>query len=90
MCLCPRVATAPLPERPSFYALRVGPAPVEVTTDRAPLDPRIIEELVPAARHVTERYAKNVVEADADGSRRGSGRCADLKSTASARMIPAG
>jgi IS6 family transposase len=71
-------------------ALRVGPAPVEVTTDRAPPDPRIIEELVPAARHVTERYANNVVEADTDGSRRGCGRCADLKSTASARMIAAG
>jgi hypothetical protein len=45
---------------------------------------------VPAARDVTEQYAKNVVEADTDGSRRGCGPCADLESMASARTIPAG
>src|SRR5262245_31964036 len=30
-------------------ALRVGPAPVEVTTDRAPVYPRVVDEVVPAA-----------------------------------------
>jgi transposase, IS6 family len=45
-------------------ALTSGPAPVEVTTDRASVYPRVIEELVPAARHVTERFANNAVEAD--------------------------
>jgi transposase-like protein len=45
-------------------ALRHGPSPVEVTTDRAPVYPRVIDELVPAARHVLERYSNNSVEAD--------------------------
>ena len=45
-------------------ALTHGPTPVEVTTDRAPVYPRVIEELVPAARHVFERYSNNAVEAD--------------------------
>jgi transposase, IS6 family len=45
-------------------ALTSGPAPVEVTTDRAPVYPRVIDELVPTARHVLEQYANNSVEAD--------------------------
>ena len=45
-------------------ALTCGPAPVEVTTDRAPVYPRVIDELVPATRHVLEQYASNTVEAD--------------------------
>jgi IS6 family transposase len=45
-------------------ALQAGPAPVEVTTDRAPVYPRLIDECVPAARHVLEQYANNRVEAD--------------------------
>jgi transposase-like protein len=44
--------------------LEHGPRPAEVTTDRAPGLPRMIEELTPAACHVTEQYANNVVEAD--------------------------
>jgi transposase-like protein len=36
-------------------ALRTGPAPLEVSTDRAPVYPSVIDELVPAARHVCER-----------------------------------
>jgi len=45
-------------------ALRFGPVPVEVTTDRAPVYPRVVEELQPATRHVVEQYENNVVEAD--------------------------
>ena len=45
-------------------ALTQGPAPVEVTTDRAPVYPRVIDELAPAARHVLEQYANNAVETD--------------------------
>jgi len=45
-------------------AMRCGPAPVEVTTDRAPVYPRVLDEFAPAARHVLEQYANNVVEAD--------------------------
>ena len=44
--------------------MRFGPAPIEVTTDRAPVYPRVIDDLVPGARHVLEQYANNVVEAD--------------------------
>ncbi len=47
-----------------IQALRHGPAPVEVTTDKAPAYVRVLDELVPAALHVTEQYANNAVEAD--------------------------
>jgi len=45
-------------------ALATGAVPVEVTTDRAPAYPRVLDELVPIARHDTERYANNTIEAD--------------------------
>jgi IS6 family transposase len=45
-------------------ALRHGPAPVEVATDKAPAYLRVLDELFPAALHVTEQYANNAVEAD--------------------------
>jgi transposase, IS6 family len=45
-------------------ALEHRPSPTEVTTDRAAAYPRVLDELVPAARHVTEQYANNAIEAD--------------------------
>ncbi len=45
-------------------ATRAGTIPVEVTTDRAPVYPRVLDELVPPAVHVAEQYANNPVEAD--------------------------
>jgi IS6 family transposase len=45
-------------------ALRCGPAPVEVTTDKAGPYLRVLDELIPAAAHVTEQYANNRAEAD--------------------------
>jgi transposase, IS6 family len=45
-------------------ALRHGPVPVEVTTDKAGPYLRVLAELVPAAAHVTEQYANNRIEAD--------------------------
>jgi transposase, IS6 family len=45
-------------------AVATGCVPVEVTTDRAPAYPRVLDELAPAALHDTERYASNRVEAD--------------------------
>jgi IS6 family transposase len=45
-------------------ALQHGPHPSEVTTDRAPAYPRALDELAPAARHITEQYANNPIEAD--------------------------
>jgi transposase-like protein len=38
-------------------ALTQGPSPVEVTIDRAPVYPRVIDRLAPSARQVIERYA---------------------------------
>jgi transposase-like protein len=40
-------------------ALAHGPAPAEVTTDKAGPYPRVLDELVPAAAHVTEQYCNN-------------------------------
>jgi transposase, IS6 family len=71
-------------------ARRFGPAPVEVATDRAPVYPRVVNELAPAARHVSEQYENNAIETDHGRlkarlrSRRG------LKHLASARTIFAG
>jgi hypothetical protein len=38
--------------------------PTEVTTDRAPAYPRVLDESVPGACHVMEQYANNPIEAD--------------------------
>jgi transposase-like protein len=45
-------------------ALRAGTVPAEVTTDRAPAYPRVLDELIPSALHTVERYANNPVETD--------------------------
>jgi transposase-like protein len=71
-------------------ALRLGPSPSEVVTDRAPVYPRIVEELEPAARHVTERYANNVVEADHGRLKARLRPMRGLKRLAAARTISAG
>jgi transposase-like protein len=38
--------------------------PTEVTTDRAPANPRIVEDMLPGALHIIGKYANNRVEAD--------------------------
>jgi transposase-like protein len=45
-------------------ALRHGPAPVEVTTDKAGPHLRVIDELLPAAAHITQQYDNNRIESD--------------------------
>jgi transposase-like protein len=45
-------------------ALRLATVPAEVTTDRAPSYPRVLNELIPSALHTVERYANNPVEND--------------------------
>jgi IS6 family transposase len=45
-------------------ALRHGPAPVEVTTDKAGPYVRVLDELVPAAANRTEQYGNNRIEVD--------------------------
>jgi IS6 family transposase len=57
-------------------ALRAGSVPAEVTTDRAAAYLKVLDELLPAARHVTDRYANNPVEADHGRLKHDCGRCA--------------
>jgi IS6 family transposase len=45
-------------------ALAQGPAPVEVTADKAGPYLRVLDELVPAAAHSSEQYSNNRIEAD--------------------------
>jgi len=45
-------------------ALAAATSPTEVSTDRAPAYPRIVEDVLPVARHVTVRHVNNRVEAD--------------------------
>ena len=45
-------------------ALRHGPAPVAVTTDNAGPYLRVLDDLIPAAAHVTEQCTNNPIEAD--------------------------
>jgi transposase, IS6 family len=49
-----------------FFArtLSVARRRTEVTTDRAPAYPRVLDEVVPEAWHVVEQYANNPIEAD--------------------------
>ncbi|MBA3294563.1 MAG: IS6 family transposase [Geodermatophilaceae bacterium] len=71
-------------------ALSFGPSPLEVTTDRAPVYRRVIEELAPAARHVTEQYENNRVEADHGRLKARLRPMRGLKQMSSARTISAG
>jgi transposase-like protein len=71
-------------------ALKHGPSPIEVTTDRAPVYPRVIDELTPAARHVTEQYANNRVEADHARFKARLRPMRGLKTIRSLRTIAAG
>ena len=71
-------------------ALTHGPAPVEVTTDRAPVYPRVIAEHAPRARHVLEQYANNVVEADHGRFKARLRPMRGLKTIHAARTIAAG
>jgi IS6 family transposase len=45
-------------------ALAHGAAPTEVTTDKAAPYLRVLDELVPAAAHITEQYSNNRIEAN--------------------------
>jgi transposase-like protein len=65
-------------------------APAEVTTDLAPADPAVLEELLPAAWHRTDRYANNRVECDRGRLKARLGPMRGLKQDRSARVILAG
>jgi IS6 family transposase len=71
-------------------ALRAGTVPAEVTTDRAPAYPRVLDELIPSALHITERYASNRVEADHGRLKARLRPMRGLKRHRSARILAAG
>ena len=64
--------------------------PAEVATDRAPVYPLVLEELLPAAWHRTDRYANNWVEADHGRLKARLRPMRGLKQDRSARVITAG
>jgi IS6 family transposase len=64
--------------------------PVEVITDQAATYPVVLEELLPAAWHRTDRYANNRVEADHGRLKARLGLMRGLKQDRSTRVIIAG
>jgi transposase-like protein len=64
--------------------------PVEVTTDQAPIYPIVLEDLLPAAWHRTDRYANNGVECDHGRLKARLRPMRGLKQDRSARVIVAG
>jgi transposase, IS6 family len=71
-------------------ALRSGTVPVEVTTDCASVYPQVLDELVPSALHVVERYANNPIEADHERLKARLRPMRGLKRHRSARILAAG
>ena len=71
-------------------ALEHAPRPTEVSTDQAPAYPRVLDELLPAACHVTEQYSNNPVEADHGRLKARLRPMRGLKRFRSARVITAG
>jgi transposase-like protein len=65
-------------------------APAEVVTDRAAAYPAVVEALLPAAWHRTERYATNGIEADHGRLKARLRPMRGLKRDRSARVVVAG
>jgi transposase-like protein len=64
--------------------------PTELVTDKAPVCPLVLDELVPAACHHVERYANNRIEAD-DGRLKHRRRpMRGLRTDGSAQVVIAG
>ena len=76
-----------------FFERAIGTtriAPTEVTTDQAPVYPAVLEDLLPAARHRTDRYANNRVECDHGRLKARLRPMRGLKQDRSARVVIAG
>jgi IS6 family transposase len=73
-----------------ILALRAGTIPAEVTTDRAPAYPRVLDELIPSALHTVERYANNSIETDHGRLKARLRPMRGLKRHRSARTLAAG
>jgi hypothetical protein len=79
--------------RPPIFERAIGTTkvtPAEVTSDRAPVYPAVLEELLPAAWHRTDRYANNWVECDHGRLKARLGPMRGLKQDRSARVIITG
>jgi transposase-like protein len=76
-----------------FFEQAIGATkrtPVEVVTDRAPMYPAVLDELLPAAWHRTDQYANNRVEADHGRLKSRLRPMRGLKQDHSARVVIAG
>jgi transposase-like protein len=76
-----------------FFQRAIGATkgtPVEVTTDQAPVYPAVLEELLPAAWHRTDRDANNRIECDHGRLKARLRPMRGLKPDRSARVIIAG
>jgi transposase, IS6 family len=73
-----------------IQALDHGTRPTEVSTDRVSTYPRVLDELLPSACHVTEQYANNAVEADHGRLKSRLRPMRGLKRLRSARVICTG
>ena len=71
-------------------AVAAGTVPAEVTTDRAPVYPRVPGELVPSALHTAGQYANNPIEADHGRLKARLRPMRGLKRHRSARTLAAG
>ena len=76
-----------------FFEQAIGATkvtPIEVTTDQAPVYPAVLEALLPAAWHRTDRYANNRVECDHGRLKAWLRPMRGLKQDRSARVVIAG
>ena len=76
-----------------FFEQAIGTTkviPVEVVSDHAPAYPAVLEELLPAAWHRTERYANNRLECDHGRLKARLRPMRGLKQDRSARVVIAG
>jgi len=71
-------------------ALAAATSPTEVSTDRAPAYPRIVEDVLPGARHVTVKYPTNRVEADHGRLKARLRPTRGIKTDRSLRIVAAG
>jgi transposase-like protein len=76
-----------------FFERAIGATkvtPVEVTTDKAPVYPVVLQELLPAAWHRTDQYANNRIEADHGRLKARLRPMRGFKQDCSARIVIAG
>lgn len=71
-------------------ALEQGSRPSEVSTDRAPAYPRVLDELLPSACHVMEQYGNNPIESDHGRRKSRPWPMRGLKRLSAVRVISAG